>query len=125
MSSGADCHFREKNPNEWYYAIQQYPYGAVEDYDTYGPFRTFAMARKHLDNNHQNPGGWSVSPYFWLNDRVAVPNDEAEGMLDGMREGTITAMDDDYAYYTVTFDDGTVSPVAWVADDGMEKVTTA
>ncbi len=60
MSSGADCHFTEINPGEWIYKLQQYPYGAVEDYDRFGPFPTFTAAHDHLQENHQNPGGFSL-----------------------------------------------------------------
>ncbi len=60
MSSGADCWFAEKEPNKWFYAVQQYPYGEVEDYNQHGPFKSFTVAREHLDTNYQNPGGWSL-----------------------------------------------------------------
>jgi hypothetical protein len=59
MSSGADCHFTEIEPDKWKYAIQQWPYGDIEDYDRHGPFPTFTAALAHLDANYQNPGGWS------------------------------------------------------------------
>lgn len=62
MSTNANCGFFEKEPGEWYYELQEYPYGDCEDYTTSGPFRTFAQALRHLDRNHANPGGWSISP---------------------------------------------------------------
>jgi len=57
MSTGADCGFYVKN-NQWFYDIQAWPYGETEDYETFGPFAHFGDARKHLDRNHANPGGW-------------------------------------------------------------------
>ena len=63
MSTGADCIFYEKNPNEWYYKIQKYPYGATEEYDKRGPFTSEDKAIDHLDANYANPGGWSSYPY--------------------------------------------------------------
>ena len=62
MSSGANCRFKEKQPGKWFYELQCYPYGATEDYDTEGPFKTFREASDHLHNNHSNPGGYSVTP---------------------------------------------------------------
>jgi hypothetical protein len=61
MSSGADCSFYEKKDG-WYYDIQQYPYGANEDYNTHGPFTTFRKADKHLGRNYANPGGYTTTP---------------------------------------------------------------
>ncbi len=61
MSSGADCQFVEVKPGEWKYQLQRWPYGALEEYDHYGPFPTFTTALTHLDDNHQNPGGFSVT----------------------------------------------------------------
>lgn len=63
MSTGADCYFIEPEPDKWYYKIQQYPYGATEEYDTEGPFSTLDKAEKHLQMNYANPGGWSVHPF--------------------------------------------------------------
>lgn len=60
MSSGADCRFVEKKPGEWWYKLQEYPYGAIEEYDSFGPFTSYDKAVDHLDENHQNPGGWSI-----------------------------------------------------------------
>jgi hypothetical protein len=60
MSTGAECNFIEKTPGRWYYKLQQYPYGYTEEYDEFGPFPTFAIANQHLDENHANPGGYSV-----------------------------------------------------------------
>ncbi len=60
MSSGADCHITEKEPGKWVYDLQQWPYGAIEDYDRFGPFPSFVAAHDHLGANHQNPGGYSI-----------------------------------------------------------------
>ena len=60
MSTGANCRIKEKKPGQWYYELQQYPYGQTEDYDTEGPFKTFREADMHLDANHANPGGYSI-----------------------------------------------------------------
>jgi len=60
MSSGADCHFTEKELGEWYYSLQRWPYGETEEYDEFGPFPTFKRA---YSNMHQrgNPGGFSFA----------------------------------------------------------------
>ena len=60
MSSGADCSFTEVEPGSWTYDIQQYPYGAVEDYDHHGPFPSLVAAQAHLARFHGNPGGWTL-----------------------------------------------------------------
>lgn len=59
MSSGAECNFVEVKPNEWFLRLQQYPYGANENYDSYGPFKTFDDAYERL-SDFQNPGGYST-----------------------------------------------------------------
>lgn len=60
MSTGAECLFYEKEPQKWFYDLQQWPYGENPDFDTFGPFTTFEEAEQHLDNHHANPGGYSV-----------------------------------------------------------------
>lgn len=62
-STGADCWFEERTPGEWYYHLQRYPYGATQDYDVEGPFRSYQEADRHLSANYANPGGETVSPY--------------------------------------------------------------
>lgn len=62
MSTGADCHFYQKKDGKWFYEIQEYPYGEMEDYEKNGPFSSFRAAVRHLDSHHANPGGYSVSP---------------------------------------------------------------
>jgi hypothetical protein len=62
MSTGADCRFYEKTPGQWFYDLQQWPYGESTNYDTSGPFGTFREAYKHLHDNNANPGGFFVSP---------------------------------------------------------------
>ena len=57
MSSGADCQFIEKEPGRWTVKLQRWPYGDTDEYDTFGPFRSYSAAVAEL-NNHQNPGGW-------------------------------------------------------------------
>lgn len=61
MSTGADCRFAEVRPGEWKYAIQRWPYGEWDEYDTHGPFPSFAKAREHLDQHYANPGGWLMN----------------------------------------------------------------
>lgn len=60
MSTGANCTFRERTPGQWFYLLQCYPYGATEDYDESGPFKTFREAYEHLHKHNANPGGFSV-----------------------------------------------------------------
>lgn len=57
MSTGADCRFTEVEPGRWQYELQRWPYGDNPDYDTFGPFGSYAAARDHLNRNHANPGG--------------------------------------------------------------------
>lgn len=70
MSTGLDCYFEEKTPNEWYLFLEQ-DYGSKFDpeYDKYGPFDTFAVALAYLDRNFANPGGWSEYPHPDSTDR--------------------------------------------------------
>lgn len=63
MSTGADCHFTEKEPGQWFYDLQQWPYGEWPEYDTFGPFPTFEKASDHLHQNHANPGGFSIGAH--------------------------------------------------------------
>lgn len=63
MSTGADCRFVEKQPGQWYYELQCYPYGETDEYDTEGPFPTFDAADEHLHNHHANPGGHTTIPF--------------------------------------------------------------
>lgn len=63
MSTGAECNFVETKPGEWFYQIQQYPYGYTEEYDKYGPFPTFDKANDHLQANHANPGGHTMDTH--------------------------------------------------------------
>ena len=58
MSTGADCRFIEEKPGEWYYEIQEWPYGDWPEYDINGPFNSQEDALQHLDDNYANPGGW-------------------------------------------------------------------
>ena len=63
MSTGANCTFTEKKPNEWYYEIQQWPYGEWPEYDKHGPFDSFEAADKHLSKHYANPGSYVTIPY--------------------------------------------------------------
>lgn len=60
MSTGANCRFTEVKPGQWTYWLQDYPYGATEEGQTFGPFRSFSEAYEHLHANHANPGGYST-----------------------------------------------------------------
>ena len=60
MSTAADCYFIEVAPGKWSYKIQEWPYGEWPEYETNGPFNSFAEALYHLDDNYANPGGWST-----------------------------------------------------------------
>jgi len=77
VSTGADCQFKEVTPGRWSYALQEWPYGDSNEYTSYGPFASFAIARDHLDQNHANPGGWmtTIHPtghvHEWTTDRGA------------------------------------------------------
>lgn len=80
MSSGGDCGFTENPDNTWTYRLQLYPYGDTEEYETFGPFRSFAVAHKDLYDNHQNPGGYSIATqpegkhrHEWTKDTTQVP----------------------------------------------------
>ena len=63
MSTGAECHFYEKELDQWFYKLQRWPYGEWPEYDTYGPFKTMRLAMADLDRNHANPGGFSSRPH--------------------------------------------------------------
>jgi hypothetical protein len=63
MSTGANCYFYEEKPNQWFYKIQEWPYGEWPEYETNGPFKTFEQAEAHLERNYANPGGYSVREY--------------------------------------------------------------
>ena len=90
MSSGLDCRFWEKALGEWYYDLEiDESYDHEDDdedwrdshdpeYDTYGPFDTFAKALDHLDWNHSNPGGYSLSPHPDSKDRSWEEDDERD-----------------------------------------------
>ena len=63
MSTGADCQFIERKPNQWFYRLQEWPYGETEEYDEQGPFPSFEKAQAHLDKHNANPGGFTVTRY--------------------------------------------------------------
>lgn len=66
MTTGLDCSFVETPSGSHYYSLEiggdpddddGYFTG---DYVTYGPFPDFDAAKRHLKDNHCNPGGYSV-----------------------------------------------------------------
>jgi len=63
MSTGAECHFIERKPQQWYYKIQKFPYGETEEYHTHGPFSSLEKGHEHLHKNYANPGGYSVQRF--------------------------------------------------------------
>lgn len=82
MSSGAGCTVFEKNPGEWYYDLQRYPYGETDEYNRYGPFGSEAAVDDHIRANHSNPGGWWLlrynpdkpyRPSYTVHERKATP----------------------------------------------------
>ena len=67
-SSGLNCELVEWMPGRWYYLLEDYgsPKGAWdwrENSTAYGPFHSQDEAVDHLQQNHSNPGGWSVAEY--------------------------------------------------------------
>jgi len=65
MSTGLECLFLERSQGRWFYILEHWdaPKHAFDwlDYATaYGPFTSKELAQEDLDNNHPNPGGWSV-----------------------------------------------------------------
>lgn len=69
MSTGANCRIIEKAPGQWFYELQQYPYGETETYDVAGPFPTFQAAHTHLHKHNANPGG------YWRKALPGCPHD--------------------------------------------------
>jgi hypothetical protein len=63
MSTGANCTFIEESPGRWYYQIQQWPYGAWNEYDTEGPFASLDAAIDDMHDNYANPGGYFIEHY--------------------------------------------------------------
>lgn len=64
MSTGLDCGFTKQLDGTWVYELERWD--TREEYDTYGPFKTYEEAVAHLDRNHANPGGW------WIDDLTDV-----------------------------------------------------
>jgi len=75
VSTGADCRFYEKEAGQWYYDLQQWPYGETEDYDTSGPFPTFKAAYDHLHRYNANPGGFWINPLPGCKHDLARPQE--------------------------------------------------
>ncbi len=63
MSTGANCVIRERKPGVWEYAMQRWPYGESDVYDTHGGFKSEQEAVDHMSLMYANPGGWSTHPY--------------------------------------------------------------
>ena len=63
MSTNSECRLVETKPSRWFYILEDRnaPKNAwdwMEYARAYGPFKTEALALKHLDDNHANPGGY-------------------------------------------------------------------
>jgi hypothetical protein len=58
MSTGHDCRIYEKTPARWFYDLETYTRG---EYETEGPFSIYKDAIDHLNRNHANPGGYSIT----------------------------------------------------------------
>lgn len=57
-STGLDCRFwKATDDGQWYMALESWH--NRNEYDNYGPFRSFNEAKKFLDQNFANPGGFS------------------------------------------------------------------
>lgn len=64
MSTGLNCEFYETPAGKHYYSLEiggdpddEENYH-TDEYRTYGPFPDFESAKKHLADNHANPGGY-------------------------------------------------------------------
>lgn len=78
MSTGADCVVEEREPGKWWYRLQCYPYGATEEYEEDGPFRSEEAAMDSLHRNHANPGGYSTIGYEEYSKYVALKKERDE-----------------------------------------------
>ena len=68
MSTNSECHIIERNPDQWFYILEDYnaPKNAWdwrEHASAYGPFVSEDAADEHLFAKHANPGGSSVEEY--------------------------------------------------------------
>jgi len=68
MSTGLECLFFERRPNEWWYLLERWnaPKNAWDwrEYaDTFGSFPSFEEAHQHLSDHHANPGGYYTLRY--------------------------------------------------------------
>ncbi|MGW5657206.1 hypothetical protein [Streptomyces humi] len=68
MSTGLECELTEVEPGRWYYVLEDSdaPRNAWDwrEYATaYGPFTSEQQAEEHLEKNHANPGGLTISRY--------------------------------------------------------------
>lgn len=60
----------------WYYLLEDSFYR--EQYQAYGPFNSYDIAKGHLYDNHANPGGHSIDdnktnkpPSAWLKEHIS------------------------------------------------------
>lgn len=58
MSTPRGCVFTELGAGRWQYELEDSQ--GSERYVRYGPFRSFRDAEANLENNHSNPGGYSL-----------------------------------------------------------------
>ena len=59
MSTGLGCKLVQVGQDEWWYELESA--FRRDEYDKYGPFRTYRAAQNHLRANHANPGGYMVN----------------------------------------------------------------
>lgn len=66
MSTGLECSFVETPSGKHYYSLEiggdpdDEEAHHTDEYETYGPFPDFETAKRHLGDNHSNPGGYSI-----------------------------------------------------------------
>ena len=59
-SMSRECFIFKAKDDQWYMHLANEEYGEYDDCTTYGPFPSEEATEKYLDNNHSNPGGYSV-----------------------------------------------------------------
>ena len=75
MSTGLECQIVRLPNGKWYYILEDWdsPKGAWDWWDyasCYGPFTTQDAARTHLRQYHANPGGYGISEYTEMDERL-------------------------------------------------------
>jgi len=69
MSTGLECYFSEEKPGVWFYELEIGDHNRVGDiygsgeFNRFGPFDSFPRAETHLQENHANPGGYSIGAH--------------------------------------------------------------